>query len=95
MINYDEKYNKKQLEKWYLKDGLTLEQLGQKLGGLSRQSAANRLARCGIKKVRSVEVECSCGCKETFVVTMSRFNRAAKIFKDQAHYARSLRGRKR
>jgi predicted DNA-binding protein YlxM (UPF0122 family) len=49
MRDYAKMYDKEQLEKWYLEDHLTLEEIGGLLG-ISRQAVFNRINRCRIDK---------------------------------------------
>lgn len=91
MINYEKRYNCKQLAKMYLQEGKSMEEIGRLSGGITRQSVANRIAKCGIEKVRSVKVACGCNCGTSFVVMKSRFLRSQKHFLNRAHYFEYLR----
>lgn len=73
MRDFAEMYDKPQLEQWYLRDHLTLEEIGKKLS-ITRQAVHNRMRRCGIDMSTGERFDVKCDvCGVFYSVTRKRF----------------------
>lgn len=71
---------KDQLEQWYLKDHLTMQEIGAKLGR-TRQAIHERMRRLGIDTAKGERFEVVCdSCHQPFTTTRKRFLAAVKHF---------------
>ncbi len=72
--------DKLQLETWYLKDHLTLAEIG-KLLGITRQAVLSRINRLGIDKSTAERFDIKCDfCGKLYSITRKRFKLSVKHF---------------
>lgn len=84
-------YDKEQLERWYLSEHLTLEQIGQRLG-ITRQAAWNRIRRCRIDTSSAERFDIKCDvCGEEYSTTRKRYLKSIKHCCSHACYMQYLR----
>ena len=91
MKNYDELYDKDQLERWYLVDHLTMEEIGEILG-ISRQGVFNRFKRCRIDKSSGERFEVNCDyCGRIFSITRKKWRGSRKHFCSHGCHSKYMR----
>ena len=82
-----------ELERMYLKEHMTLEEIGAKLG-ISRQGVLYRMRKNRVDMRNGERFFVSCaGCGVKFQVTRARWKKAREVYHDDACRVRSLRGK--
>ena len=91
MRDYNKIYDKDKLERWYLVDHLTMEEIGKELG-ITRQAVLNRFRRCRIDVGTGERFKVKCDtCGNDYEITRKRWKSSIKHFCGHECYSKYLR----